>query len=60
MRAVGLLVCVLFFGAGCASDDAKQQWANFKNEMSDDISMKPAFTQTQALDPASAPAKPGN
>jgi hypothetical protein len=60
MRAFALLVCVLVFSAGCAWDTTKEQWANFKNEMSEDIFMIPSFTQTQALDTTSAPAKPGN
>jgi hypothetical protein len=51
---------MLFVGAGCAGASPKEQWANFKNEMSEDIFLKPDFTQTRALEQAPAPAKPGN
>jgi hypothetical protein len=58
MRA--LWVCLVLFGVGCASDGPKEQWSNFKKDMSDDIILKSDFTQTKGTDLVSAPAKSHN
>jgi hypothetical protein len=60
MTRLGMLVCVLFFGIGCACEGPKEQWAIFKKDMSDDIILKSDFTQTREPSDSTAPTKPRN